>query len=373
MSQSVQYHYGKFPPDQIDWAKLIPWIGPASAALARYDGTLKVIPNSSVLLSPLTTQEAVLSSKMEGTQATMAEVLEYEAGGDKTEISAERKNDIHEVLNYRQAVREAEKLLETLPLCQRIIKQAHSILMTGVRGHNKSPGEYRKIPNWIGPHGCSIEQATYVPVSADKLQDGLSHWEAFVHTEFPDKLVQLSILHAEFEALHPFLDGNGRLGRMFVPLFLFNCGLIHSPMFYISAFLEANKEEYCERLNAVSRDDNWTDWCVFFLKTIKIQAEENQKKAQSIMELYEEKKKQVVELTHSQYAIHSLDFIFGNPIFKSSLFVGQPAIPDPTAKRILAALRDSGMLKTLREGKGRMSAIYAFSELLNIAEGKNVF
>ena len=373
MAKPVEYHYGKFPPQDLGWTKLIPLIGPASAALARYDGILSAIPNPGVLLSPLTTQEAVLSSKIEGTQATMGEVLEYEAEGDKKNITPEKREDINEVLNYRKAIWETTDLLDGLPLCQRVIKKAHQVLMEGVRGHNQSPGEYRKAPNWIGPPGCSIQKAKFIPVSVDKLEEGMNKWEKYIHGKFPDKLVQLAILHVEFEALHPFLDGNGRLGRMFAPLFLFNSGLIQSPVFYISAFLEANREEYYERLNAVSRDNNWTDWCVFFLKTIQAQAEDNQKKAQAILFLYEEKKKQIIDLTHSQYAIHSLDFIFERPIFKSTSFVEHKEIPDPTAKRILSTLRDKGILKTLREAKGRRPAFYTFPELLNIAEGKVVF
>ncbi len=217
---AVHYHLGGFPPAELDWAQLIPLLGPASAAVARYDGTLAAIPNAAVLLSPLTTQEAVLSSRIEGTQATMGEVLEFEAEGDTPGLSEERRNDIHEVLNYRAAMRMAEKMLEDLPLSQRVIREAHKVLLSGVCGHGKSPGEYRRIPNWIGPPGCTIDEARFVPISADKLPDAMSRWERYVHDDAADRLVQLALLHAEFEAMHPFLDGNGRLGRMLVPLFM---------------------------------------------------------------------------------------------------------------------------------------------------------
>lgn len=372
MNSPVKYHYGKFPPPNLDWLKIIPYISPASAALARYDGLLTSIPNPAVLLSPLTTQEAVLSSRIEGTQATMGEILEYEAKGASEDLSPKKEADINEVLNYRRAVWEAVESLKKLPLCQRVIKEAHRKLLEGVRGYNKAPGEYRKIQNWIGPDKL-IEHARFIPISAEKLVEGMNNWEKYIHNKIPDQLVQLAILHAEFEALHPFLDGNGRIGRMFVPLFLYKTNLIQSPMFYISAYLEANREEYYARLQAVSGDNNWTDWCVFFLKTIKIQADNNQEKAQSILKLYEEKKKQIITLTRSQYAIHSLDFIFERPIFKSSAFVGCGSIPKPTATRVLAVLRENGVLKTLVEGKGRRAAVYAFSELLNICEGEDKF
>lgn len=349
---SVHYHLGRFPPAQLDWSTLIPLLGPTAAAVARYDGTLAAIPNAAVLLSPLTTQEAVLSSRIEGTQATMGEVLTFEARGDSPGLSEERRNDIREVLNYRAAMRMAEKMLADVPLSQRVIREAHKVLLDGVRGQGKAPGEYRRLPNWIGPAGCTVEQARFVPISADKLPDAMSAWERYLHADAPDRLVQLAIVHAEFEALHPFLDGNGRLGRMLVPLFLWQNGLIQRPMFYLSAFLEAHRDEYYERLLAVSRDDDWTGWCRFFLDAIKAQAEENQQKAAAILDLYERMKREVVDLTRSQYAIHALDWIFERPIFRSSDFVASAGIPEPTAKRIVPALRESGILRILVEASG---------------------
>jgi len=341
--------------------------------VARYDGTLSAIPNAAVLLSPLTTQEAVLSSRIEGTQATMGEVLEYEARGDTSDSGSDREADIWEVLNYRKAMRTAVDMLNGIPLCQRLIRETHKILLNSVRGNGKSPGEYRRIPNWIGPHGCSIEEASFVPIVAQKLPEAMSRWERYIHEDAPDLLVQLGILHAEFEALHPFLDGNGRLGRMCVPLFMYSKKLISGPMFYISAFFEAHRDEYYERLLTVSRDGDWTGWSEFFLKAVQIQAEENLRKTNAILELYNRMKHQFAELTRSQYAIHALDWIFDRPIFKSSDFVRNVGIPNSTAKRILGVLKNENILKTLHEGSGRRAAILAFIELLNIAEGHEAF
>jgi len=218
---AIQYHYNKFPPDQyIDWSEIVGLLEPAAAALARYDGVLSGVPNSALLFSPLTTQEAVLSSQIEGTQATMGEVLKFEADAEDQDLSETKKNDIYEILNYRRAIRHAMKEMETMPLCKRVVKSTHKVLMNSVRGANRAPGEYRKIPNWIGPIGCKMEDANYVPISADKLQDGMSDWEKYLNSDQKSRLVQLAVLHAEFESLHPFLDGNGRLGRMIIPLFL---------------------------------------------------------------------------------------------------------------------------------------------------------
>ena len=250
---AIHYHKGRFPPQALDWRHLLPLIGPANAAVARYEGVLHGIPNANVLLAPLSTQEAVLSSRIEGTQASFGEVLEFEAAGEVSGDDAQKLGDIYEVLNYRAALREAVMLMHRLPLSQRVVKGAHAVLMQGVRGQNKSPGEYRRSAVWIGPAGCAVEQARFVPTSAEDVPDAMSALEVYLHSAAPDLLVQLAILHAEFEAIHPFLDGNGRLGRLLVPLFLVEKKLLSSPNFYISAYLERHRGEYYERLLAVSR------------------------------------------------------------------------------------------------------------------------
>lgn len=373
MAPPVTYHHGKFPPQRLNWEEVIPDIGPAAVAVARYDGVLAAIPNPSVLLSPLSTQEAVLSSRIEGTQATMAEVLEYESDATPNSLSPSRREDIHEVLNYRRAMRLAEERLSTLPLSLRLIREIHRVLMDGVRGQGKAPGEFRKIPNWIGPAGSSIEGARFVPIEANKLPEAMGRWERYLHEDAPDRLVQLAILHAEFEALHPFLDGNGRLGRMLIPLYLWQRGLIRKPMFYLSAYLEANRQQYYDQLLAISRDGDWTSWCKFFLSGIRIQAEENLTKAQAILDLYEELKPEVVEWTRSQYAIHALDWLFARPIFRSTDMLSDGSIPESTARRILTTFRSKDLIKEIRPARGRNPATYTFPRLLNIAEGRDVF
>ena len=178
----VYYHTGRFPPEEhLDWPALIPFIGPAAAAVARYDGTLATVPNTRILLAPLMTREAVLSSRIEGTQATMGEVLGFEAG--QMPDSPARRDDIREVLNYRAAMRRAEELLRELPLSQRVVRDAHSVLLSGVRGEGKAPGEYRKLPTGSDTC-CSIEEAKFVPIGADRLPDAMSAWERYIHQRF---------------------------------------------------------------------------------------------------------------------------------------------------------------------------------------------
>ena len=374
---AVCYHEGGFPPpaDRLDWQRLVPLIGPANAAIAGYAGRLRGAPIANVLLSPMTMQEAVLSSRIEGTQATMGEVLELEAeeGLAGSDESTPKKADIREVLNYRRALHHATHLLDTLPLSQRLLRETHGVLMQGVRGRSKDPGEYRRIANWIGPAGCDIEQARFVPVSAEKLPAAMDAWEAYLHADAPDLLIQLAIAHAEFEAIHPFLDGNGRLGRLLVPLFLFSRGLLAQPNFYLSEYLEKHRDEYYGRLLAISRENDWTGWCVFFLRALISQAKINQNRVEAILHLYNLRKDWITEVTHSQHAVRALDWVFERPIFRASHFRDAAGIPSPTAQRILRVCRDGGLLRELRPGSGRRAALLCFPALLNIAEGREVF
>jgi Fic family protein len=370
----VYYHSGQFPPAELDWKRLIPLIGPANAGLARYDGLLSAIPNPDVLLSPLTTQEAVLSSRIEGTHVTMKEVMEIEAGADMVTLTKAKRDDAEEVLNYRVALRGCVDELQERPLSQHLLRSAHALLMRGVRGSSKSPGSYRLEQNWIGPDNCPIDKAGFVPIAPEHLGPGMDAWERYLQgTQELDPLVQLAIVHVEFEALHPFKDGNGRLGRMLLPLFLYWRKLLARPVFYMSGYMEAQRDAYQERLRAVSRDGDWTGWCAFFLEGVRQQAAENERKARAILALYNRLKTEVADLTHSQHAMRALDFLFQWPIFEAPMFARYSDMPKPTASRILKLLRDASVLVAIREGRGRRSGIYAFTELINTAEGSERF
>lgn len=368
----VEYHRGAFPPTSLDWTALIPLLGPTAAAIARYDGALAAIPDPVLLLSPLTSQEAVLSSSIEGTHATMGEVLSLEAGASEL-LPEARRGDIQEVLNYRRALLEAQHLLAQLPLSQRVICAAHRVLMEGVRGGDKAPGEYRRIPVWIGPDRHDAGTARFLPINAGDLPAAMAEWEKYLHAETPDKLVQLAVAHAEFESLHPFLDGNGRVGRMLAPLFLWQQRLIRAPLFYVSAYFEANREAYYDGLLSVSRDQDWTGWCRYFLEALRAQAESNHAVVMAIIDLYARLKRDTVEWSRSQYAMQALDWMFARPVFRSTDFVANAGMPAPTAKRLLAVFRENGMFSVLIEGRGRRNSVFALKELLNIAEGREVF
>ena len=363
----VQYHIGRFPPENLRWHELIPLLGPTAAAVARYDSVLQAIPDSEILVTPLATYEAVLSSRIEGTIASMGEVLEFEAKQDSP--STERRAEYREILNYRRALYDAEQRLESIPLSQRVILEIHRTLLTGTRGQDKTPGSFRRTSNWIGRLNCRKEDARYIPPSVNYIPEVISLWENYVHSDdVPDRLVQLAVQHAEFEAIHPFLDGNGRVGRMMIPLLMWQWGIIRQPRFYISAYLEANRDMYFEGLLTVSRDDDWTSWIKFFLEAITIQAEDNFNRAEKILNLYENLKLRLPNLSRSRYGVIALDWIFKYPIFLSSNFVNNSGVPSATARRLLETLRAEDIITRLRSGSGRKAAILAFPALLQIVE-----
>lgn len=359
------------PPKDQDLLGLMPVIGRANRAIASYDGVLYGIPNPNVLLSPLITREAVLSSRIEGTQANLEDVLKFEAG----EVPAEpaRREDIHEIINYRRALRLAEGLLQQRPFCLNTLLKLHETLMESVRGHYKGRGCIRTSQNWIGPPGTPIEQAAFVPPSPLGLQEHLNRWEAFWHAEpplAPDPLVQLALLHAQFEILHPFLDGNGRVGRMLIPLFLFEKKILSRPCFYLSDWLEARRHDYIARLRELGAPGSWTRWCAFFLKGVAEQATANTAKARAIQDLYEHLKRRVIDLTHSQFAVPLLDYVFQRPIFRSSDLAKLDHMPSaPMVAVLLNKLRQHGILQTVREGAGRRPHVLALAELINLCEG----
>ena len=362
----------ELPIEEIDWKALIPLIGRANRALAHYDGVLLGVPNPEVLLSPLTTEEAVLSSRIEGTQATLGEVYRFEAG--EAPQTESRRHDIGEILNYRRALREAEAELLKRPFHLNLLLRLHGILLDSVRGQNKARGRFRSEQNWIGAPGSPIEQAAFVPPAPGALPGLLDNWEKYYHAERPDPLVQLAVVHAQFEILHPFLDGNGRLGRILIPLFLHEKQILHRPMFYLSAWLEARRDAYIEHLRPLGvQPGAWDRWIAFFLTGLEEQARANAAKARAMLDLYESMKARVLDLTHSQYAVPLLDQMFERPVFEGShLKLGEKPPTRAAVGNLLRILREDGMLNVLREGSGRRATVYAFGELINLCEGKRV-
>ena len=359
------------PLASLDYAELIEVVGEANRSLVRYDGLLHGIPSPAVLLSPLTAQEAVMSSKIEGTQVTLGEVLEFEAGGD---LGGQRKaDDAQEIMNYRQALGMATASLADRPITLGFIKEMHAILMDSVRGQDKTPGQFRTEQNWIGTPGCKIEEASFVPPEPIRLLENLESWEKYIHIPDRDPLIQTAIIHAQFELIHPFNDGNGRIGRLLVPLYLYSKQVLVSPTFYLSGYLEENRDEYIGRLAAISGEGDWQGWIKFFLEAIVHQAKRNSEQVTEILKLYETMKTSVQQITHSQFSAAMVDGLFGLPVFNTKSLEQTTGIPKQTLLLMVRQLKEANILLTLREGAGRRSAIHAFPELINITEDRELF
>lgn len=362
-TQLKPYDPQKLPVKNLDWPEFIDLVGKTNRYIARYDGLLQSIVNPEVLLFPLRTQEAVLSSKIEGTQATLEEVMEFEAGALQSE---KNKGDIYEVLNYRMALLEGRQRMSLRPLSLNDILKIHEILLQGVRGESKAPGSFRKIQNWIGAPGSSMEQARYVPPAVPDMMEGLYNWENYLHEDEKDVLVQLAIVHAQFEILHPFIDGNGRIGRILIPLFLYHKEIIHQPIFYMSQYLENNRQEYYDALKSITDTGRWEFWIRFFLSGMVQQAEKNIRQTWEIIALYDEMKGIMAEKTHSQWAIQCLDYIFTQPIFNTRDLNRSSNVPKTSAARLLKAMEENDILECVRRGVGRRPSLFAFRKLLNI-------
>lgn len=362
---NVDYHYGQFPPASVDYERLFIPMGDARAALARYDQTLKSLHNSDFLVTPLRGQEAVVSSRMEGTISTIDEVLRYEADHSDDEGPSDVRLETLEVALYAAALKQAQRsIVEGYPISEHLIRSAHSTLLGMGRGASKNPGEYKTEQNYIGDD--ARREVYFTPISPEQLSPAMARLVEFINDDSIPPLLSVALAHVEFEALHPFNDGNGRIGRMLITLSLWKKRLIEEPHFYISAFFEENKREYIERMREVSASGDWTGWCEFFLRAVASQADQNLATSIAISELYEEMKTVFRETLNSQWAPVAQDFIFKNPIFRNSRFTGRSDIPRPTAVRLSRALVDAGLLLELEPSSGRRSALYAFEPLIRL-------
>lgn len=352
----------KLPVKDLNWPSFVSLIGKASIALGRYDGLIRGIPNPLLLLTPLSTQEAVMSSKIEGTQATLEDVMEYEASSKST---SKQDHDIAEILNYVSAMSHSVEILSKKPINLNLIRQIHSILLDSVRGKDKARGEFRKEQVHIGGYGTPLEEATYVPPPPEHVMDLMSNLEHYIHSEEKEKLVQLAIIHGQFEIIHPFLDGNGRVGRILIPLFLEQAGILDYPVFYISSYFDLHREEYYNRLNSITSDGDWEGWIKFFLSALNEQAIGNTTKVRSILGMYTQMKQDLPSYLKSRYTIQALDAIFQRPLFNVDEFARVSGIPKISAYQIINTIREKGVLRIYREGAGRRPRILIFHQLID--------
>lgn len=364
--ESVSYHYDKFPPQNIDLNIFISELLGATAALARYDQVLKNMHNSEILLAPLRNQEAVISSRMEGTVSTMDEILKYQADeiNDPNSINSYR-GDVLETLLYQRSLINAQKALEDgYKISSSTVKKIHQQLLSFGRGANKSPGQFKSEQNYLADK--VKQKILFTPISPERLEEGLEILFDYLNNSNDLPLIKTALMHLEFEALHPFKDGNGRIGRMLITLYLWSDGLITAPHFYISEYFEENKDEYIDTMRSVSSNGNWEEWCKFFFKGIEEQANRNLEIAESITELYENMKTVFSDLLSSKYCIIALDYIFTNPIFRNSNFTSKSGIPPATAQRFTRTLAENNLIEIIEEASGRRPALYSFEPLMKL-------
>jgi Fic family protein len=365
LTNAVDYHYGRFPPSLEKIGTLLKPLLAASAALARYDQTLRNMHNGEILLAPLRSQEAVVSSRMEGTISTLDEVLRYEADAENDGESVQKlfRSEAVEVALYSRAMKIAQQtMMEGQPLSPFLLRSAHRVLLSFGRGATKKPGEFKKEQNYLADK--SKKQVLFTPIKPEFLNDGLKFLFEYINSDQHEPITRSAVAHVEFESLHPFEDGNGRIGRMLIPLMLWQSKIISEPYFYVSSYLEENRDEYIDRMRAVSAKDDWIGWVAFMLSAIETQANRNLEKAESVRQLYEQMKIRFRETLQSRWAIVAADFVFTRPVFRGNTFVARSGIPTQTAYRSLRNLLESDILKVLEPASGRRPALYAFEPLL---------
>jgi len=336
------------PPDLAWSSSLVLLHSEAERELARLALAGRDFPHPHILTRPFVRKEAVISSRIEGTRATLEDLYFFEA---EQMSFLEPSSDAREVYNYVKALDYGLERVKSLPISLRLIRELHGILMEGVRGEIMTPGEFRRSQNWIGPAGCTLETATYVPPPFDEMHASLGSLEKFMHasTDLPT-LPRIALIHYQFEAIHPFLDGNGRVGRLLVSLLLCQWDLLPSPLLYLSAFFERNRSEYYDRLLAVSQRGDWEGWLRFFLTGVREQSREAALCVENLQQLRNRYHTQLASRRSARRLAEVVDFLIGNPIFSvRGLQAGLGLTDFKTAQRYVNDLKQAGILREVTE------------------------
>lgn len=325
-------------PRGLDYSALtIKRIEEAVASVHRLAGASRLIPDPAVLLGPYVRLEAVLSSRIEGTEATVHDLLKFEADD-------EPRGDVREVWNYHRALDHGMHRLNDLPLSLRLIREMHAILLEGVRGQHQTPGEFRRSQNWIGAPGCTLTTATYVPPPHDEIGPLLADFERFLHEDELPTLVTLAMAHYQFEAIHPFLDGNGRIGRLLVPLVCAARGILRWPMLYVSAYFEEHRSAYYDHLLNVSRTGDFGPWLDFFLTAIAVQARDAEERAVRLVDLQRHLREELLGSRASVNAVRLAETLLNRPYVTAPMAQRLLGVTNPTAQKAIRTLEDRGIL-----------------------------
>ena len=341
------------PPITID-AEMLALLSRADQAIGRLDGLGFQVPNLDLFVAMYVRREAVDSSQIEGTQSTLEDVLAFELDPRTRDLP----DDVEDVVNYVRAMNHGLERIEHLPLSLRLIREIHAELLAGTRGADRSPGEFRASQNWIGAGNVSLNQATFVPPPVAELGPALGNFERFLHQTDLPALIQCGVAHAQFETIHPFLDGNGRVGRLLIAFLLVHREVLHRPLLYISTYLKHRRAEYYDRLMAVRNDGDWEGWMRFFLRGVEETATEAMETARAIVELQNAHR---AMLQHERMGANEqglLDLLFQRPLVNTALIEDRLEVSHPTAGRLIDKLVQLGVLTEIT-GKAR-NRIYRY-------------
>jgi Fic family protein len=353
------------PPDLVlDW-ELTGLLSEADRAMGELSGAGRLIPNPHLLIRPYLRREAIFSSRIEDTHADMEQLALFEEDDGAGE---DHPPDVLEVANYVRALERGLARVRELPISTRLIKELHAILLHGVRSgeSGKTSEELRRSQNWIGPRGCTLSEATFVPPPHDALNDCMGAWEKYIHGDFPEPaLVKAALIHYQFEAIHPFLDGNGRIGRLLITLFLCERGCLSQPLLYLSGFFDENRDEYYRLLLAVSRQGAWREWIEYFLRGVRLQAQRALIDTRSILERYEAyRTKLKMGKRVPREAARVLDHVFANPFISIARHAKRAGVSYWNAQRGVEYWIHEGLLREIT-GRKR-NRVYVAEEIFQI-------
>ncbi|MBR3839095.1 MAG: Fic family protein [Clostridia bacterium] len=331
----------------------------ATKALATLDTLSSYIPNMNLFVSMYVRKEALLSSQIEGTQATLEDVLD-------PLIEKNANQNVADVVNYIKATEFALERMNTLPLCNRLIKETHEVLMSGVRGQEKNPGEFRTSQNWIGAAGSSLKNARYIPPNQEDMINAISDLEKYINSDDSlDLLIQAALLHYQFETIHPFLEGNGRVGRLLITLFLMEKKVLNSPALYISYYLKKNRIEYYDRMSEVRNKDNYEQWIKFFLNAIKDSADESVETIKKLSELHDANIKKIDAMGRAAKNARAVfDYLEQNPIIDIGKTAEELNLAFSTVSLAVNRLVDAGIL--IQTNNANRNRVFAYEDYLAI-------
>ena len=349
------------PPLRLD-DELLALLSVADQSLGQLEGVSNMLPNphslpsSGLFLGMYVRKEAVLSSQIEGTQATLIDVVGYDARLTQRSVPA----DVLETSNYVKALNSGLDLLNELPLCNRLIRQIHSILMQGVRGQERTPGEFRTSQNWIGSPGSSIRDATYVPPPPYEMARGMGDLELYLNSEAPTPLlIKCGLVHGQFEMIHPFLDGNGRVGRLLIILLLCHHNALSRPILYLSGYIQRNQDEYYSRLLAISSEGDWEGWLKFFLRGVGQVAREAVQTTLKLIGMREEHRNLVIDTVRGrQNGLALLDHLFETPVVSVNYIRDELGVSYSTASNLANDLVRAEILRETTQATRNRVLVY---------------